>query len=71
MLAPGDRAARLAEAEAALHRLLTTGGLVRIRHEGEGEMHYGPMDAARLRAYIAELRGPQISTIRIFSSKGL
>ncbi|MGA2491861.1 MAG: gpW family head-tail joining protein [Roseiarcus sp.] len=48
--------ARLAEAEAALHILMTTGGVTELRH-GQKTMQYARADAPRLQAYIRDLRG--------------
>lgn len=62
--------ARLSKAEAALHKILTTGGVARIR-EGEKWIEYYPANVALLRAYIAELRGGRVSQIVFSSSKGL
>jgi hypothetical protein len=60
---------KLAEAEDALHQLVTTGGLVRIKH-GAKEMEFAQQDEEKLRAYIAELRGRRVTTVRLNGSKG-
>jgi hypothetical protein len=48
--------ARLAEAEAALHTLMTSGGVVELAHNGKA-MRYARADADQLRGYIRDLRG--------------
>ena len=60
----------LAEAEAALHALLTGKAVVRIRHGEREEMEFARADVDKLKAYIATLRGGRITTVRIYSSKG-
>lgn len=47
---------RLAEAETALHRLLTGTKVVSVKTDA-GETTYSAADSAGLRAYIAELKG--------------
>lgn len=70
MTDPVIQAQRLVEAEDALHALLTTGGIVRLRH-GEKWVEYGPGNVKELQAYVARLRGGRVTTVRICSSKGL
>lgn len=48
---------RLAEAEDALHKLMTGGKTVAIRSSNGSMVTYGEADAAALRGYIADLRG--------------
>lgn len=60
----------LAQAQDALHKLITTGGIVRMAHAGK-EITYGPGNVAQLRRYIAELQGNRVTTIRVAASKGL
>lgn len=62
-------AEKLAEAEEALHKLLTGSAVVRLKH-GVKEMEFAPADADKLRAYIAQLRGGRVHTIRVATSKG-
>jgi len=61
----------LAQAEAALHALLTGRQSVEVVQEGKGMVKYKPADANQLRAYIAWLRGGEIKSVRISSHKGL
>lgn len=49
-------AQRLADAEAKLHALRTTGGIVEISTKDGGKVAYQPADANDLEAYIARLR---------------
>lgn len=60
----------LAEAEAALHALMTGKAVVRIRHGANEEMEFARADVDKLKAYIATLRGGRITTVRICASKG-
>lgn len=60
----------LADAERALHDLLTTGGVVRVRHN-EKWVDYAPNNIAELQAYVARLRGDNVTTVRFATSKGL
>lgn len=55
-LTPDVLGARLAEAEAALHTLMTTGGVTELAH-GQKTMKYARADVPRLQAYIRDLRG--------------
>lgn len=55
-LTPDVISARLAEAEAAMHTLMTTGGVMELAHGGK-MMKYARADAPRLQAYIRDLRG--------------
>ena len=64
-----ERQRRIAEAEKALHDLMIGRGVVEIIADGY-TTRFTPADAPRLRAYLAELRGGQIQTVRIASSKG-
>ncbi|MGU3539991.1 gpW family head-tail joining protein [Methylobacterium sp. A54F] len=48
--------AMLDEARGAYHKLMTRGGLVKLRHY-EREMVYKPASAAELLAYITRLEG--------------
>ena len=59
----------LETAEAALAKILTTGGVARLR-EGEKWVEYHPANVQELKSYIATLRGAAISAVRISSSKG-
>jgi hypothetical protein len=59
----------LQEAEDALHKILTTGGVARLGHNGKW-VDYHPANIAELKAYIARLRTGRITTVRISSSKG-
>ena len=64
--------ARIAEAEEALHQLILGKSVVEIRYGGFGKMmRFTPADVGRLRAYLSELRGGRISTVRFSTSKGL
>ena len=65
------REARIAEAEAALHDLLLGKQAVELRHGIHKMMRFTPADVGRLRAYLSELRGGRISTVRFSTSKGL
>lgn len=56
MTEPLDDAQRLAQAEAAYHDLMLTGGTQTLRH-GDKTIEYGRQDAPRLAAYIRDLRG--------------
>lgn len=60
----------LADAERALHDLLTTGGAVRVRHN-EKWIDYGPGNISELKAYVARLRGASVTTVRLSTSKGI
>ena len=64
-----DRFQALQEAEAALHTILTTGQMVRVRH-GLKMVEYGPINIQELKAYVARLRGGRATAVRIVSSKG-
>ena len=55
-LTPDVLSVRLAEAEAAMHTLMMTGGVVELAH-GQKVMKYARADAPRLQAYIRDLRG--------------
>ena len=70
MDAPATTGDLLADAEAALHKLVTTGGIVRLRY-GDKEIEYGPGNIMQLRQYIARLQGRTTTTIRVGTSKGL
>lgn len=48
--------AQLAEAEAALHSIITNGSVARMRH-GDKSMEWNAQNVGTLRVYIAELRG--------------
>lgn len=51
--------ARLAEAEEAHHKIMTTGGTARLRHDTNGAMkwiEYHEPDIAKLESYINRLR---------------
>lgn len=60
----------LAEAKNALHKLLTTGGVVELVHNGK-TIKYARANIGELKAYVAQLRGGRITTVRLSSSKGL
>lgn len=47
--------ARLAEAETALHQLMTGSKLVQVRY-GDKDVRYSMADLGQLRAYIGELK---------------
>lgn len=70
MDAPSSPISPLAEAEAALHTLLTTGQPVRLRH-GLKTVEYAPVNVQELKAYVTRLRGGRVTAVRIVSSKGL
>lgn len=63
-------ASALAEAEQALHDILTTGGVRQMRH-GAKWVEYGPTNVGELKAYVARLRGGRINTVLLSPSKGL
>ncbi|OBS50712.1 hypothetical protein A8B73_20160 [Methylosinus sp. 3S-1] len=63
-------AEKLADAEAALHKLLTTGGVVEVTHNGK-TVKYARANIGELKAYVAQLRGGRINSVRVTSSKGL
>lgn len=48
--------ARLAEADAALHKLLIGGARTVVKY-GDQELHNNPASQAQLRMYICDLRG--------------
>lgn len=58
---------QLDEAEAALHKLMTRGGVAQVRH-GDRWVNYTPTKVADLRAYISQLRAqlslPQVGRTR-------
>ena len=60
----------LKDAEEALHDVLTTGGVVRVRH-GDKWTEYSPTNIAELKAYVARLRGSAVTIVRLSTSKGL
>lgn len=62
---------RLAEAETALHKLLTGTAVVEIRHGQNELMRFAQADVDKLKAYIAQLRGGRVTTVRLNGSKGL
>jgi hypothetical protein len=68
---PPSTSALLAQAEAALHAVLTGRQSVEVVQEGKGMVKYGPANINQLRAYVAYLRGGEIKTVRISSHKGL
>jgi hypothetical protein len=61
----------LSDAQAALHKLIIGTKVVEIHHGVKEVMRFTPADIERLRAYIAELRGGQISMVKFSTSKGL
>ena len=68
---PASSADALAEAEAALHGIVTTGGVRSVWYQDGRKVEYGPTNVAQLRAYIARLRGGRSSTVLVSTSKGL
>jgi len=68
---PYSPADALAEAEAALHAILTTGGVRSVQYCDGRKVEYGPTNLVQLRSYIARLRGGRSSTVLISTSKGI
>jgi hypothetical protein len=69
-------AERLAQARAALHKLLIGESLVAITDQNGERVEYRPADAKRLAAYVDQLAGEvegrtRPHTIRFQTSKGL
>ena len=61
---------QLAHAECALEKVLTKGAVTRVEHNGKVVV-YSPANLQELKAYVAQLRGPTVTTVRFSSSKGL
>ena len=66
-LTPSDQ---LAQAQAALHAVLIGRQSVEIMVDGR-TVKYGPANINQLKAYVAQLAGGEITTVRISSNKGL
>ena len=60
----------LAEAEDALHKLLTGTSATIVTYADGRSVTYTRATVPELQAYIARLRGGRISTVRLSSSKG-
>lgn len=67
---PPSTADLLCQAEAALHAVQIGQQTVEIAADGY-VAKYGPTNIDQLRAYVAYLRGGEIKTVRISSTKGL